>query len=129
MIMPNRENIQKLVDALRSGEYKQYQSALRSNDGSRHCCLGVACDIYKKVTNTGTWDCNGFGFIDEQHFKLFELPPTVRNWFGFESENPIIMDNEEDVKSTAIGANDNGATFAEIADLFEQYYLKDTPAV
>lgn len=40
------ENAKKWVQALRSGEYKQGKDALRDND--KFCCLGVACEVYKK---------------------------------------------------------------------------------
>jgi hypothetical protein len=38
---------QRWLAALRSGEYKQGQHALRSDDGDerRYCCLGVLCDL------------------------------------------------------------------------------------
>lgn len=32
---------QKWITALRSGEYKQFQGRLSSDDGKRHCCIGV----------------------------------------------------------------------------------------
>lgn len=34
------------VEALRSGEYEQTNGALRYED--KFCCLGVACDLYRK---------------------------------------------------------------------------------
>lgn len=39
----------KWLKALRSGEYKQAKSALKekSEDGFKHCCLGVACEVVK----------------------------------------------------------------------------------
>ena len=45
----HKKRIQKWVDALKSGEYKQGQSRLR-NIENKYCCLGVACDIYEKQT-------------------------------------------------------------------------------
>lgn len=38
---------QKWVDALRSGKYVQTQAVLTRNteDGPRHCCLGVLCEL------------------------------------------------------------------------------------
>lgn len=46
----NTENMKAWVAALRSGEYKQGRSCLRSADGT-FCCLGVAGDLYAKVHN------------------------------------------------------------------------------
>ena len=55
------ENAKKWVAALRSGEYKQGQYNLRS-DQDHFYCLGVACDLYdsnKMGThgNRGYWVC------------------------------------------------------------------------
>ena len=47
--MPNKENIRKWVEALRSGDFPQTTSTLADSDG--YCCLGVACDI----SGLGRW--------------------------------------------------------------------------
>lgn len=39
-----KEDAQKWVNALRSGDYKQTAGALNLADG--YCCLGVACDVF-----------------------------------------------------------------------------------
>lgn len=46
------------VEALRSGEYEQGRTWLREND--RYCCLGVACELYRKHTGIGRWESNCF---------------------------------------------------------------------
>ena len=40
---PNKENIQKWVDGLLSGEYEQGRGKL--NKDGKFCCLGVACEV------------------------------------------------------------------------------------
>ena len=41
---PTKNQIQKWVLALRSGEYSQTTGKLQDDCG--HCCLGVACDVF-----------------------------------------------------------------------------------
>lgn len=41
---PTKKDIQKWIDALRSGLYKQGRGHLQTKKG--YCCLGVACDIF-----------------------------------------------------------------------------------
>lgn len=42
------------VQALKSGEYVQGEGNLRTEEDG-YCCLGVACDVYHKVTGLGQW--------------------------------------------------------------------------
>lgn len=115
--MPNRENIQKWVDALRSGEYAQGEGVLRSyND--KFCCLGVACEVARKEgvpirLRTSAGDPAHYGFEDTT------LPDVVVRWLDVDDPNPMI-----DGRVNAISANDTlNLTFAEIADRLEAYYL------
>lgn len=43
---PNKKNITKWINALRSGRYKQTKYTLQ--DAGGYCCLGVACDVFIK---------------------------------------------------------------------------------
>lgn len=117
---PNKENINKLVDALRYGEYKQTQKCLRDENG--YCCLGVACDIYNKETGEGYWGAfNQFLSGPETEYQI--LTYTVRDWFGFCSKNPLVALAGTTEQLAAL--NDRGFSFAEIADLIEKEYLTD----
>lgn len=87
---------EKWIKALRSGEYNQIDGRLASEDGSKHCCLGVLCElgakekICKKVINNSEI----IGYDDESH----ELPLSIQNWAGIKSENPdICIDVENDL--------------------------------
>ena len=40
------KNQKKWIKALRSGKFKQTRGYLKNSKG--HCCLGVACEIFKK---------------------------------------------------------------------------------
>lgn len=55
------------VDALRSGEYKQAQAQLCTNDG-KMCCLGVLYD----VAIDGVWEVDDYG-------PRYGMPPTPEN--------------------------------------------------
>lgn len=112
--MVNIQRVQMLVDALRSGEYTQCKNRLSDMDASgqaRHCCLGVAHEIHKAAT--------GIAFVRTR--ASLSLP--ARDWFGFEHSDPFLG------TSRATTWNDDlNKTFPEIADAFENTYIKKTPA-
>jgi hypothetical protein len=112
---PNKENIQKWVEALRSGKYVQATGALHMGDG--FCCLGVACEISGKGWWRGLYyETNGG---DENKSVL---PKDVVDWLGVEDDNPTIV--REEFSSTSLAElNDGGATFEEIAVVIEKTYL------
>lgn len=103
---------EKWLSALRSGDYKQTQLHLRTDDG--FCCLGVLCDLYGKEHNV-EWK-----LMNNDHFYVFQdgaaaLPLSVIEWAGVEDDNPEIC------KTPLSRLNDNGSTFNEIADLIEEH--------
>ena len=99
---------------LRSGEYQQITGQLREGDNGR-CCLGVACDTYKRLTEKGYWAKNTF-VAEEDSYCSAELPDIVMTFFGFSKSDP-----ELDYGQQATTLNDQqGKTFAEIADLIEK---------
>lgn len=114
----NTENMKAWVAALRSGEYKQGRSCLRSADGT-FCCLGVACDVYAKG--------HGVGWIleetaEEECLLLGEpavLPEEVVEWLGMDSSDPHVYNGE----SCTLANDTLELSFAEIADLLEARYL------
>ena len=111
-----KKRMKLLVEALRSGKYKQTGNCLR--DEKSYCCLGVACDIYRKETGKGRWRSLG----SPRELKSFQgstgyLPDKVMEWFGF----PIREGFESDNVSLA-RRNDAGHSFQSIADLIEKHY-------
>jgi hypothetical protein len=101
---------QKLVDALRSGKYKQGNRRLR--DGDCFCCLGVACDIsglseWRQVLQ---YTC----YVENPAF----LPPCVMNHYGFYTIGGGFQEPHKEFRSL-VGLNDAGMPFAEIADIIE----------
>lgn len=100
-------NAQKWVDALRSGKYEQGIGQLRHENN--FCCLGVACHIAARDVRKRWRD--GMTFDGEMDV----LPASVMKWLGAKDANPDI-----DGRSLA-KFNDNGKTFAQIADLIEEH--------
>lgn len=129
MTKVNRERIRKWVEALRSGEYKQGQGALRPSD-SKFCCLGVGCDVYRKAKNVGRtkklkWTQWG-SFLEEDYV----LPAGVMAWFGVMQEDPTVyVKNEaidadtEEVAVSLAQLNDNEKDFRYIASAIERTFL------
>lgn len=95
---------EKWLKALRSDEYEQGTTFLRSIDGSRFCCLGVLCDIIDSSLwreQYGTYLYDG---------ALCILPETLRCG--------VKIDPNE--QKTLTRMNDGGASFTEIADYIEE---------
>ncbi len=111
----------KLVRALRSGEYNQGTGRLVDSKDN-FCCLGVACNIstlpmeWKRMW--GDWHMGGEAGV---------LPPSIMREYGFYSREgdridgaSIIIEGKAYLCLTA--ANDDGATFVQIADYIENNY-------
>jgi hypothetical protein len=128
----NKERVQLLVDALRSGEYKQAQGQLRSEFSGGYCCLGVATMValdngleVEEITDPKDplkgqpWD---------QPYQV--MCPVVADWYGFENGNPTLVGvapSGQFVSDQASHWNDDhGADFTQIADLFEDTYIRET---
>lgn len=92
------------IEALRSGEYKQYRGALRGLRGDSFCCLGVLCDLAAK---DGGPQWEGSDFMDY----VAVLPSRIRNFLGMSvsEERWLIRLNDK-----------KGADFPAIADYIEK---------
>ena len=115
--MTPKEARQVLINALRSGEYKQAQGVLKQND--RFCCLGVACDVYRKITGEGEWKVFQHeyyeGFILDNEREPGILPRKVADFFGF-----IHRDGRLNEENSLAHLNDIGCTFDYIANVIEK---------
>lgn len=136
----NRERVQLLVDALRSGNFEQGQNMLRTKDDT-YCCLGVACEVARlngigldwkaKETGCECQDCQD----NRWHFDGSNegLGEKVAAWYGFERNSHAVADpeigNDESGNTvTTIRANDDyGWDFNRIADALESTYLEGDP--
>jgi hypothetical protein len=125
------------LDALRSGEYRQGQGVLRSED-NEYCCLGVLCDLYQKQTGEMYWASDADKIADREddgevtHFYsydfgnakvghyAFAMPPEeVFEWSGLRGD--AYLKGEDGKEYNLPEMNDNGKTFEEIAQLIELY--------
>ncbi|WP_434439738.1 hypothetical protein [Lentzea sp. E54] len=113
------------VAALRSGEYQQGAGALRyaSPTGDRFCCLGVACELFAErlgveVSGPAEWSRSYDG---RDSF----LPPAVIAHLRIGNSDPYLRLPSRRSK-LASTLNDEGKTFAEIADLIEATYLSSS---
>jgi hypothetical protein len=117
--MLTKQELKSWTDALRSGEYTQGKMALKGihPDGYfSHCCLGVLCEIQDIPQERG---CHCYRF---DNYSVL-LPNSLAVKFG--SNNG----NFKEIDMPPIGgfhslarANDEGVSFAEIADHLDKYY-------
>lgn len=122
--------------ALRSGDYEQGQEALRvaggEEDGSAdtYCCLGVACEVYRKETGEGEWVKREDGFWvfrvggpdDHGYYdqSWSGLPHKVAEWYGVR-QSELTVDFNDDRRNSLTNLNDNeGQSFEQIADLIDE---------
>lgn len=132
--MMNAVEVNKWIEALRSGKYRQGKGALAMKDKSKHatyCCLGVACLIngLEKKFNKLTGE---FTFDDETSI----LPDSIAQLLGADGRDmrvpvtPLILDialkngkaitsNKEDVALSGLN-DDSNFTFRQIADVLEE---------
>jgi len=115
---------QKWAAALLSGEYKQGRSGLKTFDvaadhtvTTRHCCLGVLCDIFAKETGCGGW--NAGTFVISSTEKDSGIPPEeVQRWAGMRFRNPNVPLLTLTGTQTLAGLNDSGNySFEELAEI------------
>jgi hypothetical protein len=119
-----KEHRKLWIDALRSGNYKQTSTCLRSKNGREYayCCLGVACEVYLKSGDAHEYE----QWATESTFKFTPdidsvnsvkggfLPYTVQEWLGLNSDagyyagGALYRDNDA-----------NAYTFNDIASVIE----------
>ena len=122
--------------ALRSGEYKQDRSVLRSNNG--WCCLGVLADLYIKENKNAYWKREVTKtyllFAPPLQARDIEtyLPQVVYDWAGKATGKEefnvccgprvSIPDNERNPFPSLAALNDSQEyDFNQIADLIEEF--------
>jgi hypothetical protein len=116
-------NASKWINALESGEFQQAAGVLQDTQG-RMCCLGVACELYRREVG-GEWDDRdaddtvGVTFVTPDGSEQTSvMPEDVAEWLGFGDElNPP---GAEDVSLAE--NNDAGYTFGQIADVIRDNY-------
>jgi hypothetical protein len=103
------------VKALRSGKYVQGHHALRTHD-DKFCCLGVLCDIYdpKAWKQTDRGEHNRYSYLTAE----IQLPSKVQKWADIDACGRL----SENARRTLIHLNDDGMSFAEMADIIEENF-------
>lgn len=138
--MANPERVALLTAALRSGRFQQGIGKLSQDVGTsneQHCCLGVACiiamenglhlDYLDHVNGTryylyDNWNEDQEIMAERDYANETVLPELVRAWYGFPDTNPLLKLRPGSVDYAA-EANDGGASFAVIADAFDNTYV------
>ena len=105
------------VAALRSGEYEQGRSVLRSTDNT-YCCLGVLCDLAAQ-DGVGEWSEPwpdlGPDFADaDGEYSCYLPPPGVMRWAGLKNNGGYLPAGE-----SLWRLNDDGLSFGEISDVIQ----------
>jgi hypothetical protein len=140
----NRERVQLLVDALRSGGFAQGTGRLLN--AGKYCCLGVACVVAQESglrlrlqTDENDGDVNFGNPLDwDYDHDYAQLPGSVKDWYGFDSIDPDLTDvlTEDDdlpydtteepaIMPASTWNDDYDRDFTWIADAFERTYLRD----
>lgn len=106
------------VNRLRSGEYEQGRSRLRTGD--KYCCLGVLCEIAVEngVIPEPTVDYDEiYRYGGGNDNSISTLPETVVDWAGLGDNTEPTAPFADDVQLSVL--NDNGCSFEAIANKIE----------
>jgi hypothetical protein len=124
----DKERVQLLIDALRSGGFEQGKGRLL-RDG-RFCCLGVACVVAQHsglLLRTEVDDDYDVHFGDPDNWgadaNYSMLPRSVQDWYGFEDQDPELEDDDGDLTPASTWNDEYDKDFAWIADAFERTFL------
>lgn len=102
---------QKWVAALRSGEYTQGKGGLKQlvEDEVQHCCLGVLCEVLetpqRRAEDQSVWF---FGTEENNHHGFLTEPVLAQAGLS------------DDAQHKLASMNDQGRSFAEIADYIDK---------
>lgn len=122
------KNAKLLIVALESGEFKQTNGVLRSkrsdNRQAGYCCLGVACELFRRETGVGKWvtppNETTWTFVVEPDDEANTfLPEAVRKWLGFSTQDGNFIE-PGDGNNTLAALNDSGVPFDEIAKIIRK---------
>lgn len=110
MTNEQRENLEKWLVALRSGEYKQGKGQLFDESENAYCCMGVACVVLGLKQKEESFE------IEKDIWDSAAISTaTMEDHFGI---------SDEDLPPELAIYNDiNEWTFEQIADFIEENYL------
>jgi hypothetical protein len=107
-------NAERWAEALEGGGFSQARGSLRHGDS--YCCLGVACELYRRETGRGAWEeAAGLGggsmfFVLDGERDNAVLPEAVARWLGMRRRSSGYGGRDQ-----LSADNDSGKTFPEIA--------------
>ena len=121
------EKARKWVKKLRTPGLCQIQGMLETQDGQ--CCLGVACELYAEThpdfpikKKQEKYD-NDYVLMYGAGEHDMILPQEVQAWLGLKTDTgtfTVVNEQGGEVPDSLAARNDNGASFAEIAELIEE---------
>jgi len=127
--------VEPICQALVSGNFHQIRRALHTPQG--YCCLGVTCEVVLKddLINLIPWNATERSVelepfsCFELHGEAFGLPVEVQKEIGFLSSSGrfdlgIGMRGTARCNTSLTDLNDEGFTFAQIADVI-RYFWKE----
>lgn len=106
------ETLKSWIEELRSGNYRQGRMSLISMAGTRHCCLGVFCEVmgFPRVVQTGIPGYDIYGVFHDLAIGADQIHEAF----------PHLNSDECDTIETLLTqANDHSIPFSEIADFLE----------
>lgn len=144
---------QAWVEILQSGTYQQANGVLKfpatNQEPAKFCCLGVACDIFHRVTGEGMWNGKEFFIFYLHQFSETYLPVAVAEWFGLDHDPGVqetdvgqvitetrrssilfehYCDNNRGVRATSLN-DDFRLTLQEIGRIFEARFKREAEAI
>lgn len=132
-------DVPRLIRDLRSGEFKQGQNTLNNVSENTYCCLGVACSALEKdgiLDSTLIEDAFDDDAIIRKYFltdAIYNarlLPEFIEFPAGMQvrGSNGILPDpfrGHDGAVFSLAELNDNGFTFAQIADILDYLYTNN----
>lgn len=106
------------VNALRSGKYEQTTGKLKRHGG--YCCLGVLCELSGQGEFVDMVEMKDVYVLPSGMRGKTELPDEIVEWAGMSSRDGAIHPDYPSGITTLSAMNDDGSTFAEIADVIEE---------
>lgn len=137
------------TEGLRSGIYSQAKECLEHHDPAGnllgHCCLGVACDLFKQrypdLTSTSLMeiphskDQRRWFKVGDGYAESTILPNAIKEWLGLhdhtatsrkEKANELEAKYPGSMRSLALLNDHGGLGFEQIAELIDEGFLETT---
>lgn len=111
--------------ALRSGKYIQGKGCLKGvdmDDQVKHCCLGVACEIFAERAGVKEYNYEGLVYFDKNRGCL---PHKLMDFLGLYWNIPTVEFPVSSLNNSGIAKmNDSGIfSFNDIADIIDNDFV------